>query len=125
MDIETQAGASLRIPLPLVVEQTYHRAWTERLRKRVRIWCGGHYRNRTVTFYKYHPAHVRSEMVNRPPLVKSVGETLTVTSSVNADAPFESFSFPEPETSVGEQTPVTQEEAQGLRGILDRLNWPW
>ena len=124
--INTDVAAALRIPRPQLVKQTHHPAWTERLRKRVRIWCGDHYRRRTVTFYKYHAAHVRSEMVSQPPLARTVREPLEMTSSINADARYTLLSYPEPgPPSTGEQTPISEEEAQGLGNILNRLRWPW
>ena len=124
--METDTRASVRIALPPVVEQTYHPAWTERLRERVRIWCGDHYRRRWVTFYKYHLAHVRSEMVSRSPLTRTVTETLEMDSSIHSDAPYQLLSFPEPEpTATGQQTPVTEEETGSLGEILNRLRWPW
>ena len=123
--IDTDVAAALRIPQPQVVEQTYHPAWTERLWKRVRIWCGDHYRRRWVVFYKYHAAHVRSEMVSQPALSRTVREPLQMTSSINADAPYALLAFPEPEAPASEQTPLSEEDRQGLGDILDRLRWPW
>lgn len=71
-----------------------------------------------VSFTVVHPEHVRAEVTDREPLNRSRSELLTLGASVGADAPYEELVVPQREATPppGEQTPLTDEEAEGLFG---------
>ena len=77
-----------------------------------------------VTLAIVHPEHITAEVVEREPMTQSRSESLALTTSLGADAPFEVLTLPEPEPTPvpAEQTPLTGEE---LRGVLDFLGWRW
>ena len=77
---------------------------------------------RDVTLTIVHPEHVKAEVVERSPIVKTRAETLALASKVGSDDPFEVLVLPEPEP---EDPPAEQEPADGLRGWFDRLGWEW
>ena len=71
-----------------------------------------------VSFTVVHPAHVRAEVTDREPLNRTRAESLTLAAGVGAGAPYEELVVPEPEATPppAEQTPLTDEEAEGLFG---------
>ena len=78
---------------------------------------------RDVTLAIVHPEHVKGEVVERPPIVTTRAEALSLASSVGADDPFEVLVLPEPEPEPerGEQTPADGE----LGHWFDLLGWEW
>ena len=75
-----------------------------------------------VTLTIVHPEHVKAEVVERSPIVKTRAETLALASKVGSDDPFEVLVLPEPEP---EDPPAEQEPADGLRGWFEALGWEW
>ena len=113
--------ASLRVPLPPLVQLTDHPAWTERITRRVSLSCpGGPTVSRTVQVSVVHEGHVRAEVVQRAPITRSRGETVALALSVGSDAPFRTLVVPPPapEPEPALQTPAGDEE---VRGLFDRL----
>ena len=76
-----------------------------------------------VTLTIVHPERIEAEVVERSPIARSRDETLTLSSSVGADAPFEVLALPEPEpeTPPAEQTPAGGD----LTHWFDLLGWEW
>ena len=117
--------ASLRVPLPPLVQLTDHPAWTERITRRVSLSCpGGPTVSRTVRVSVVHEGHVRAEVVQRAPVTRSRGETVALALSIGADAPFRTLVVPPPapEPEPARQTPAGEGE---MRGLFDRLGWRW
>ena len=119
--------AALRVPLPPLVRLTDHPAWTERITRRVSLSCpGGPTVSRTVRVSVVHEGHVRAEVVQRAPITRSRSETVALTLSVGADAPFETLVVPPPPPTPepARQTPADDGELRGLFGPFG-LGWPW
>ena len=81
--------------------------------------------HRDVTITILHPERVVAEVVQRQPIDRSRGETLTLAASVSSDAPFSILALPEPEPEdePAEQTPLTDEELRDLLGLFGRRPW--
>ena len=75
-----------------------------------------------VTVSIVHPEHVKAETVERQPIARTRGETLSLASGVGSDDPFEALVLPQPEP---EEPPAEQEPADGLRQWFDLLEWEW
>ena len=75
-----------------------------------------------VTVDVLHKEHVKAETVERPPITRTRGETMSLASAVGSDDPFEALVLPEPEP---EEPPAEQEPAGGLRQWFDLLGWEW
>ena len=75
-----------------------------------------------VTVDVLHPEHVKAETVERSPITRNRGETMSLASAIGSDAPFEALVLPEPEP---EDPPAEQEPADGIRGWFDLLGWEW
>ena len=76
-----------------------------------------------VTVDVLHKEHVKAETVERSPIARTRGETMSLASAVGADDPFAALVLPqpEPEDPPAEQTPADG----GLQGWFDRLGWEW
>ncbi len=78
---------------------------------------------RHVNFTIVHPEHVKAEVVERSPISRSRSESLSLTSGVGADDPYEVLVLPEPEPV---EPPAEQTPADGnLSDWFDRLGWEW
>ena len=79
---------------------------------------------RDVTVYVDHPEHVRAEVLDRTSLARSRSERVDTGLSIQADSPYEVFVPPPlpPDPVLGEQTPLTTEEA---RELFERMGWEW
>ena len=75
-----------------------------------------------VTVDVLHKEHVRAETVERSPITRTRGETMSLASAIGSDDPFEALVLPEPEP---EEPPAEQEPADGLRQWFDLLGWEW
>ena len=75
-----------------------------------------------VTVDVLHKEHVKAETVERQPITRTRGETMSLASGVGSDDPFEALVLPEPEP---EEPPAEQEPADGLRQWFDMLGWEW
>ena len=75
-----------------------------------------------VTVDVLHKEHVRAETVERSPITRTRGETMSLASAIGSDDPFEVLVLPEPEP---EEPPAEQEPADGLRQWFDLLGWEW
>ena len=77
-----------------------------------------------VTVEVLHKEHVKAETVEREPVTRTRGETMSLASAIGSDDPFEALVLPEPEP---EEPPAEQEPADGLRQWFDLLGreWPW
>lgn len=77
-----------------------------------------------VTLAVVHPARVEAEVVQRSPISRSRSETLRTGLSVGSDAPFAVLALPDPGPgpAPAEQTPLTEEERNGLFGLF---GWRW
>ncbi len=160
--IEASLEASLRIPIPPLVQLTHHPEWTEYRTETVSLYRPGTsetvsetvtitnpdgtttertlsatlsipsetvYRDVTLTIV--HPEHVKAEVVEREPIIKTRDETLALVSSteraltlsVGADDPFAVLVLPqpEPEPPSAEQTPGGND----LSHWFDLLGWEW
>ena len=77
---------------------------------------------REVTVDVLHKEHVKAETVERSPITRTRGETMSLASAIGSDDPFEVLVLPEPEP---EDPPAEQEPADGLRGWFEALGWEW
>ncbi len=77
---------------------------------------------REVTVDVVHPEHVKAETVERSPITRTRGETMSLASAIGSDDPFEVLVLPEPEPV---DPPAEQEPADGLRQWFDLLGWEW
>ena len=75
-----------------------------------------------VTVDILHKEHVKAETVERSPITRTRGETMSLASAIGSDDPFEALVLPEPEP---EEPPAEQEPADGLRQWFDLLGWEW
>ena len=75
-----------------------------------------------VTVDVLHKEHVKAETVERSPVTRTKGETMSLASAIGSDDPFEALLLPQPEP---EEPPAEQEPADGLRQWFDRLGWEW
>ena len=83
-----------------------------------------------VTVDVLHKEHVKAETVERSPITRTRGETMSLASAIGSDDPFEALVLPEPEP---EEPPAEQEPADGpvsstgqaLRQWFDLLGWEW
>ena len=75
---------------------------------------------RQVTVDVLHKEHVKAEVVERSPITRTRGETMSLASGVGSDDPFEVLVLPEPE-----EPPAEQEPADGLRRWFEFLGWEW
>ena len=75
-----------------------------------------------VTVAVLHKEHVRAEAVERSPITRTRGETMSLASAIGSDDPFEVLVLPEPEP---EEPPAEQEPADGLRQWFEALGWEW
>ena len=75
-----------------------------------------------VTVDVLHKEHVKAETVERSPITRTRGETMSLASAIGSDDPFEALVLLEPEP---EDPPAEQEPADGLRGWFEALGWEW
>ncbi len=77
---------------------------------------------KVVTVDVLHPEHVKAEVVERSPISKTRTESLSLSSGVGSDDPFQTLVLPEPEPEEehGDQAP-----AGGLADWFERLGWEW
>ena len=75
-----------------------------------------------VTVDVLHKEHVKAETVERSPITRTRGETMSLASAIGSDDPFGALVLPEPEP---EEPPAEQEPADGLRRWFDLLGWEW
>ena len=75
-----------------------------------------------VTVEVLHPEHVKAEVVERQPLIRSREEMLSLASGVGSDDPYTALVLPEP---APEDPPADQTPADGLRDWFERLGWEW
>ena len=77
---------------------------------------------RNVMVDVHHPEHVKAEVVVRSPIGRSRTESLSLSSGVGSDDPFETLTLPdpEPEEEHGDQAP-----AGGLSDWFEWLGWEW
>ena len=75
-----------------------------------------------VTVDVLHKEHVKAETVERSPIARTRGETMSLASAIGSDDPFEALVLPQPEP---EEPPAEQEPADGLRQWFDLLGWEW
>ena len=75
-----------------------------------------------VTVDVLHKEHVKAETVERSPITRTRGETMSLASAIGSDDPLEVLVLPEPEP---EEPPAEQEPADGLRQWFDLLGWEW
>ncbi len=75
-----------------------------------------------VTVDVLHKEHVKAETVERSPITRIRGETMSLASTIGSDDPFEALVLPEPEPV---DPPAEQEPAAGLRQWFDLLGWEW
>ena len=75
-----------------------------------------------VTVEVLHKEHVKAETVEREPVTRTRGETMSLASAIGSDDPFEVLVLPEPEP---EEPPAEQEPADGLRQWFNLLGWEW
>ena len=75
-----------------------------------------------VTVEVLHKEHVKAETVEREPVTRTRGATMSLASAIGSDDPFEVLVLPEPEP---EEPPAEQEPADGLRQWFDLLGWEW
>ena len=75
-----------------------------------------------VTVDVLHKEHVKAETVERSPITRTRGKTMSLASAIGSDDPFEALVLPEPEP---EEPPAEQEPADGLRQWFDLLGWEW
>ena len=83
-----------------------------------------------VTLTIVHPEHVKAEVVERAPIVRTREESLSLASAVGSDDPFVVLVLPEPEPvdPPAEQTPAggpTSSAGQALSDWFDLLGWEW
>ena len=73
---------------------------------------------RNVTLTIEHEEHVRAEVETRAPIERTRVETLSLSASLGADAPFRVMVYPEPEPEVrpADQRRATAAELEGLPG---------
>ncbi len=77
-----------------------------------------------IVFTVVHPERVEAAVTARAPLARSREETVSLASSVWADAPYVALAVPEPEPEPDPpgQTPVTGDE---LGDWFEQLGWEW
>ena len=75
-----------------------------------------------VTVDVLHKEHVKAETVERSPITRTRGETMSLASGVGSDDPYAVLALPEPEP---EEPPAEQEPADGLRRWFEALGWEW
>ena len=75
-----------------------------------------------VTVDVLHKEHVKAETVERSPITRTRGETMSLASAIGSDDPYAVLALPEPEP---EEPPAEQEPADGLRQWFDLLGWEW
>ena len=75
-----------------------------------------------VTVDVLHKEHVKAETMERSPITRTRGETMSLASAIGSDDPFEALVLPVPEP---EDPPAEQEPADGLRRWFEALGWEW
>ncbi len=114
--------ADLQIALPPLVQLAHVPQRTETFSKTVSLTDpeSGESVSQTVTFQVVHPARVEARIVQRSPLTKQRSEELALSTSIAADAPYESLNEPEPFNTGSTQTVVSGSE---LTDLLSLLGW--
>ncbi len=120
--LSANVTAQLNIPLPDLVQLTYHPARTEAFSETVSfpIPDTEEVASQTVTFTVTHPAHVCAAMVARSPLTKSREERLTLTTVIASDDPYAALVAPERPPTASTQTRVPEDE---LSQLFAQLGW--
>ena len=140
--VDVSLEASLSIPIPPLTQLTHHPERVEQVTRTVHLHRPGDSdsdatASATATAYAYvpsatiakqvavdvlHKEHVKAETVDRSPITRTRGETMSLASAIGSDDPFEVLVLPEPEP---EEPPAEQEPADGLRQWFDLLGWEW
>ena len=77
---------------------------------------------KNVTLTIVHPEHVKAEVADRAPIVRTTEESLSLESAVGSDDPFEALTLPEPEPV---DPPAEQTPGGDLTEWFRRLGWEW
>ncbi len=80
--------------------------------------------SRDVVFTVVHDERVEAEVVAREPLARTRQETLSLASSVGADAPYRALAVPEPEPEPTPEAPVPAGAGE-LHEWFEELGWEW
>ncbi len=77
---------------------------------------------KNVTITIVHPEHVKAEVTDRAPIVKTKSESLGLASGIGSDDPFKVLALPQPEP---EDPPAEQTPGGDLTEWFRRLGWEW
>ena len=75
-----------------------------------------------VTLTIVHPEHVKAEVTDRAPIIKTRSESLSLASDIGSDDPFATLILPQPEP---EDPPAEQTPGGDLTDWFRRLGWEW
>ncbi len=75
-----------------------------------------------VTITIVHPEHIKAEVVDQAPIVKTREDSLSSESAVGSDDPFKVLALPQPEP---EDPPAEQTPGGDLTEWFRRLGWEW
>ena len=120
VSIETALTADVQIALPPLIQLTHVPQRTETFSETISVSVPDSEEtvSETVTFQVVHPARIEAKIVQRAPLSKQRTETLALTTSIAADAPFEALARPVETTPAPTQTRVTGSELTDLMALL-------
>ena len=122
ISVSATLTADLQIALPPLVQLRHVPQRTETFSETVSLTDpeSGESVSQTITFQVVHPARVEAKIVQRSPLKKQRSEELTLSTSIAADASYESLNEPEPTNAGSTQTVVSGSE---LTDLLSLLGW--
>ena len=122
ISVSATLTADLQIALPPLVQLRHVPQRTETFSETVSLTDpeSGESVSQTVTFQVVHPARVEAKIVQRPPLTKQRTEQIEMTSSIAADASYESLNEPKPSPTGSTQSVVSGSE---LTDLLSLLGW--
>ncbi len=122
ISVSATLTADLQIALPPLVQLRHVPQRTETFSETASLTDpeSGESVSQTVTFQVVHPARVEAQIVQRSPLKKQRSEELTLSTSIAADASYESLNEPEPINTGSTQTVVSGSE---LTDLLSLLGW--
>ena len=78
--------------------------------------------DKEVTLTIVHPEHVTAEVVEREPIQGLREESMSLSSAIGSDDPYQALVLPESEPV---DPPAEQSSAGGLQGWFDLLGWEW